>query len=83
VGALSLAPSAAMRVFHLFVQFNQHLRVALLGGATSILALAATVQRCHKRRLPHDQCAVFRDDFVARAITSEHDGLPHLLGRPT
>ena len=51
-------------------------------GAHEILA-SQFVKCRHERRLPHDPCAVFRDDLVARAVMADHERLPHLLGRPT
>jgi hypothetical protein len=33
------------------------------------------MQRAHERRLRDDPCAVFRDDFVARAIAAEDEGV--------
>ncbi len=51
-------------------------------GAHEILA-GQFVQRRHECWLPHDPCAVFRDDLVARAVMADHERLPHLLGRPT
>ena len=51
-------------------------------GAHEILA-SQFVKCRHERRLPHDPCAVFRDDLVARAVMADHERLAHLLGRPT
>src|SRR3984893_9024185 len=75
VAALARGRISAVR------QFDQHVRVAPLGGAPAHEVLAAQlVQRRHERRLSHDPRAILRYHLVARAVAADHERIAPLAG---